>query len=58
MAEFFGSFAGFGFAILAAEQTFATAVLLAYVILLGLLGLFGSLFFEWLERRLAPWRLQ
>ena len=58
VAEFFGSFAGFGFAILAAEQTFATAVLLAYVILLGLLGLFGSLFFEWLERRLAPWRLQ
>ena len=58
VAEFFGSFAGFGFAILAAEQTFATAVLLAYVILLGLLGLFGSLFFEWLERRLAPWRHQ
>ncbi len=58
VAEFFGSFAGFGFAILAAEQTFATATLLAYVILLGLLGLFGSLFFEWLERRLAPWRHQ
>ena len=58
VAEFFGSFAGFGFAILAAEQTFATAVLRAYVILLGLLGLFGSLFFEWLERRLAPWRHQ
>jgi NitT/TauT family transport system permease protein len=58
VAEFFGSFAGFGFAILAAEQTFATAVLLAYVILLGMLGLFGSLFFEWLERRLAPWRHQ
>ena len=58
VAEFFGSFAGFGFAILAAEQTFATAVLLAYVILLGLLGLFGSLFFEWLERSLAPWRHQ
>lgn len=56
VAEFFGSFAGFGFAILAAGQTFDTATLLGYVIVLGLLGLAGSLFFEWLERRLAPWR--
>lgn len=56
VAEFFGSFAGFGFAILAAGQTFDTATLLAYVIILGVLGLLGSIFFEWLERRLAPWR--
>ena len=56
VAEFFGSFAGFGFAILAAEQTFDTAVLLAYVIILGMMGLLGSLLFEALERRLAPWR--
>ena len=56
VAEFFGSFAGFGFAILAAEQTFDTGTLLAYVIILGFMGLLGSLFFEWLERRLAPWR--
>ncbi|MEP9375937.1 ABC transporter permease [Aquabacter sp. CN5-332] len=56
IAEFFGSFAGFGFAILAAGQSFDTATLLAYVILLGALGLVGSIFFEWLERRLAPWR--
>ncbi len=56
IAEFFGSFAGFGFAILAAGQSFDTATLLAYVILLGALGLLGSIFFEWLERRLAPWR--
>lgn len=56
VAEFFGSFAGFGFAILAAGQTFDTATLLAYVILLGALGVVGSLFFESLERRLAPWR--
>lgn len=56
VAEFFGSFAGYGFAILAAEQTFNTAVLLAYVILLGILGLVGSLFFGWLEHKLAPWR--
>ncbi|GGF88583.1 ABC transporter permease [Azorhizobium oxalatiphilum] len=56
VAEFFGSFAGFGFAILAAGQSFDTATLLAYVIVLGVLGLVGSIFFEWLERRLAPWR--
>lgn len=56
IAEFFGAFAGFGFAILAAGQSFDTATLLAYVIMLGLLGLLGSIFFEWLERRLAPWR--
>lgn len=56
VAEFFGSFAGFGYAILAAGQTFDTAVLLAYVILLGAMGLIGSLALEALERRLAPWR--
>ncbi len=56
VAEFFGSFAGFGYAILAAGQTFSTATLLAYVILLGIMGLIGSLFFEAIERRLAPWR--
>jgi ABC-type nitrate/sulfonate/bicarbonate transport system permease component len=56
VAEFFGSFAGFGFAILAAGQTFDTATLLAYVIVLGFLGLIGSLCFESLERYLAPWR--
>lgn len=56
VAEFFGSFAGFGYAILAAGQTFDTATLLAYVMLLGIMGLVGSLFFEAVERRLAPWR--
>lgn len=56
VAEFFGSFAGFGFAILAAGQTFDTATLLAYVILLGAMGVIGSLLFESAERRLAPWR--
>ncbi len=56
VAEFFGSFAGFGFAILAAGQTFDTATLLAYVILLGAMGVIGSLIFESAERRLAPWR--
>lgn len=56
VAEFFGSFAGFGFAILAAGQTFDTATLLAYVILLGAMGVIGSLLLESAERRLAPWR--
>ena len=58
VAEFFGSFAGFGFAILAAGQTFDTASLLACVIVLGAMGLAGSLLFGSLERRLAPWRAE
>lgn len=58
VAEFFGSFAGFGFAIMSASQTFDTARVLAYVFLLGVMGLFGSILFETLERRLAPWRLE
>jgi ABC-type nitrate/sulfonate/bicarbonate transport system permease component len=56
VAEFFGSFAGFGFAILSASQTFDTARVLGYVIVLGVMGLFGSILFETVERRLAPWR--
>lgn len=56
VAEFFGSFAGFGFAILSASQTFDTARVLAYVFLLGAMGLLGTVLFETLERRLAPWR--
>jgi len=56
VAEFFGSFAGFGFAIMSASQTFDTARVLAYVILLGTMGLLGSVLFESLEQRLAPWR--
>ena len=56
VAEFFGSFAGFGFAIMSASQTFDTARVLGYVIVLGAMGLVGSVLFEALERRLAPWR--
>lgn len=56
VAEFFGSFAGFGFAVIAAGQTFDTATLLAYVIVLGAMGLFGSMLFQSIEERLAPWR--
>ncbi len=56
VAEFFGAFAGFGFAIMAASQTFNTGTLLGYVVLLGLMGLLGSVALSWLERRMAPWR--
>jgi ABC-type nitrate/sulfonate/bicarbonate transport system permease component len=56
VAEFFGSFAGFGFAILSASQTFDTARVLGYVFVLGTMGLIGSVAFASLERRLAPWR--
>jgi NitT/TauT family transport system permease protein len=56
VAEFFGSFAGFGFAIMSASQTFDTARVLGYVMVLGTMGLVGSILFAWLERRLAPWR--
>ena len=56
VAEFFGAFAGYGYAILAAGQSFNTARLLAYVVLLAILGMLGSIALRWLERRLAPWR--
>jgi NitT/TauT family transport system permease protein len=56
VAEFFGSFAGFGFAIMSASQTFDTARVLGYVMVLGVMGLLGGMLFETMERRLAPWR--
>jgi len=56
VAEFFGSFAGFGFAIMSASQTFDTARVLAYVFVLGVMGLTGTMAFETIERRLTPWR--
>jgi ABC-type nitrate/sulfonate/bicarbonate transport system permease component len=56
VAEFFGAFAGYGFAILAAGQNFNTARLLAYVVLLAVLGMAGSVALRSLERRLTPWR--
>jgi ABC-type nitrate/sulfonate/bicarbonate transport system permease component len=56
VAEFFGSFAGFGFAIMSASPTFDTARVLGYVFVLGAMGLIGSVLFVALERRLAPWR--
>lgn len=56
VAEFFGAFAGFGYVILAASQTYATARLLGYVVLLALLGMLSSIGLRAWEARLAPWR--
>jgi NitT/TauT family transport system permease protein len=56
VAEFFGSFAGFGYAVMAAGQTFDTATLLAYVMVLGILGLVGSVILQSVEEKMAPWR--
>lgn len=56
VAEFFGSFAGFGYAVMAAGQTFDTATLLAYVVVLGTMGLIGSVALQYTEVKLAPWR--
>mgnify|MGYP001135566796 CR=1 FL=1 len=56
VAEFFGAFAGFGYVILAASQTYATARLLGYVVLLALLGMVSSIALRAWEEHLAPWR--
>ncbi|MDR5699469.1 ABC transporter permease [Agromyces aerolatus] len=56
VAEFFGAIAGFGFAIAAAAQSYQTARLLGYVVVLGAVGLLASIALTALERRLAPWR--
>jgi ABC-type nitrate/sulfonate/bicarbonate transport system permease component len=56
VAEFFGAFAGYGFAILAAGQNFNTARLLGYVVLLAVLGMLGSIALRWLERKMTPWK--
>jgi ABC-type nitrate/sulfonate/bicarbonate transport system permease component len=56
VAEFFGAFAGYGYAILAAGQSYQTAQLLAYVVILALLGMASSVLLRTWEKRLAPWR--
>lgn len=56
VAEFFGAVAGYGYAILAASQTFNTALLLGYVVILAMVGMLGSMALRAWERRLAPWR--
>jgi len=56
VAEFFGAFAGYGYAILAAGQNFNTARLLGYVVLLAVLGMIGSIVLRWVERKLTPWK--
>lgn len=56
VAEFFGAFAGYGYAILAAGQSYQTARLLAYVVVLALVGMASSVLLRNWEKRLAPWR--
>lgn len=56
VAEFFGAVAGVGYAIMAASQSYETATLLAYVLVLGVLGFVSSIVLEAWERRLAPWK--
>lgn len=56
VAEFFGAVAGFGFAIAAAAQSYQTARLLGYVVILGVVGLVASIGLTTLEKRLAPWK--
>ncbi|HIW62209.1 MAG TPA: ABC transporter permease [Candidatus Stackebrandtia excrementipullorum] len=56
VAEFFGAIAGFGFAIAAAAQSYQTARLLGYVVVLGVIGLIASIGLTALEKRLAPWK--
>ncbi|CAM3225212.1 ABC transporter permease [Stackebrandtia soli] len=56
VAEFFGAVSGFGFAIAAAAQSYQTARLLGYVVVLGAVGLVASFGLTALEKRLAPWR--
>lgn len=56
VAEFFGAVAGFGFAIAAAAQSYQTARLLGYVVVLGAIGLLASIALTALEKRLAPWK--
>ena len=56
VAEFFGAVAGFGFAIAAAAQSYQTARLLGYVVVLGVVGLVASIGLTALEKRIAPWK--
>ncbi|SJM47693.1 Hydroxymethylpyrimidine ABC transporter, transmembrane component [Actinomycetales bacterium JB111] len=56
VAEFFGAVAGFGYVISAAAQQYQTARLLAYVVVLGIIGLLASILLTALERKLAPWK--
>jgi ABC-type nitrate/sulfonate/bicarbonate transport system permease component len=56
VGEFFISRAGVGFLIAQAAQTFRIARLFAGVALFAFAGMAMFALFEWLERRLTPWR--
>ena len=56
VAEFFGAFSGYGFAIMAASNNYQTARILGYVMVLGAVGLVASVGLSALERKMSPWR--
>jgi NitT/TauT family transport system permease protein len=56
VGEFFISRAGVGYLIAQSAQTFRMARLFAGVALFAFAGMAIFAFFEWLERRLTPWR--
>lgn len=56
VGEFFGSRQGVGYRILISSQYFDNGTLLACVMLFALSGVALVKVFEWLERRIAPWK--
>jgi NitT/TauT family transport system permease protein len=56
VGEFFGSQEGLGYRILISSQYFDNATLLACVLSFSLSGVFLVKLFEWIERRVAPWK--
>ena len=58
VAELFGARAGLGFLILTSAQNFDTAALFVGVLTLAFAGVASVEFLKWLERRLAPWRVE
>jgi NitT/TauT family transport system permease protein len=57
VGELFGSQSGLGYRILVSSQYFQTDALLAGVIIFAVTGVVLVKVFEWLERRVAPWKV-
>ena len=58
VAELFGARAGLGFLIFNATSSFDTAGLFVAVIILAVSGVILVELLKWIERRLAPWRIE
>ncbi len=56
VGELFGSQSGLGYRILVSSQYFQTDALLAGVVIFAVTGVLLVKIFEWLERRVAPWK--